>query len=116
MKHTKHENRKSFAKWGMTAQLTMTRDAERLLERRQVALLNDKPITNIGKNNGPLKNSHHAQIASQRLPAFLKRVPGHNRMLPRNVGRSRGGVRVGSKARVIPSEHYAAYLNGSWKP
>lgn len=36
-------------------------------------------------------------------PAFVRMIKGHNRLLPRDVGRSRKQIRIPSKGRVIPN-------------
>lgn len=61
MKHAKHEKRLSFPKWAMPNQRIETQDSGKLNDRRALALMNGKRISNIGKNNGPLKHSVPAQ-------------------------------------------------------
>jgi hypothetical protein len=107
MKYEQHEERKSLDKWAMPGQRVLTQDMQALERRRLKAMMAGKPFDNIGKNNGPLKHSVPGQIASQHLPAFLGMIKGHDRFLPRDVGRSNGGARVPSKGKIIPAHQYS---------
>jgi len=93
MKQSKHENRKSFAKWAMEGQRTMTQSAERLSDRKAKALMTGRKshIENIGKNNGPIKHSVPAQNNSTQF-RLAKHVCLSDPM--------------GAKAKVIPSFAY----------
>lgn len=94
----------------------MTQDSEDLWMRRAKSNISGKDgARNIGKNNGRPK-SHHAQMASLHLPAFLGMIKSHDGLLPRDVGRSNGGARVASKGKVIPAHRYAAYMADERNP
>ncbi len=106
MKKIKHEDRLSHRKWAMARQLVETRDSDKLNVRRAVAVFKGRPrVENIGKNNGPLKQEH-AQMSGKPL-AFIAPIQSYDRALPRNVGRSNGGAKVLSRAKIIPSHAYS---------
>jgi hypothetical protein len=97
----------------MPGQREMTQSSEKLEWRRMKALAEGRKqhIPNIGKNCGRVKHPA-AQPASLHTPAFLGMINGHDRFLPRDIGRSNAdpAVLVGSRAMVIPSHEYWLYL------
>ena len=90
MKHTIHESRKSFLKWAMAGQRV-------------------KSDTPPDVHHRTTSKQPHSQMSS-RPPAFVKIIKSRDGLLPRNVVRSRGGAKVASKGKVIPSQDYADYL------
>lgn len=91
MKHTKHEHRKSFAKWGMPGQRFETLDSQKLNDRRALAIISGRKIHNIGKNNGPLKHSVPARNLSTQFTL-------HKHSIVKDP--------CGPKAKVIPAHEY----------